>query len=75
MVYFLKLFVTATYDEFISTFVVAGFFIFGLNVLRSYRVFIKVTIFIIIMWVVYRVYRGIANGRTNITLACSICFI
>lgn len=75
MVYFLKLFVMVMYDEFISMFVVVGFFIFGLNVLWSYWVFIKVMIFIIIMWVVYWVYCGIVNGWMNIMLVCSICFI
>ncbi len=74
MAYPLKLFATATYDEFISTLVAAGLLTFGLNAPRSYRVLTKVTTFTTTMWVVYWVHRSTANGRTNATPACSTCF-
>lgn len=57
MAYPLKLFATATYDEFISTLVAAGLLTFGLNAPRSYRVLTKVTTFTTTMWVVYRSSR------------------
>ncbi len=74
MAYPLKLFATATYDEFISTLVAAGLLTFGLQAPRGYRVLTKVTTFTTTMWVVYWVHRSTANGRTNTTPACSTCF-
>lgn len=53
MAYPLKLFATATYDEFISTLVAAGLLTFGLQAPRGYRVLTKVTTFTTTMWVVY----------------------